>query len=158
MFLFNKILIYFNKVLKPNFKKFCIIGLRGESMQKKRKKKKFRIKLVIFIILFSLLGLYIWNQVLPKYALNANSTNSNYSGIGQKAVLGKDGYFSTFTTTDGKIYKEYKQNGDSSWSERYYWDGTMAENGCGITCIATLASRLWYELHSRRFTKKICTN
>ena len=158
MFLFNNILIYFNKVLKTNFKKFCIISLRGEDMQKKRKKKKFGIKLVIFIILLLLFGLYIWNQILPKYALNANSTNSNYSGTGQKAILGKDGYFTTFTTTDGKIYKEYKQNGDSSWAERYYWGGTMAENGCGITCIATLASRLWYELHSRRFTKKIRTN
>ncbi len=126
-------------------------------MQKKRKKKKSHIKLVIFIILLLLLELYIWNQILPKYLLTANSTNSNYSGIGQKTVLGKDGYYTTFTTEDGKTYKEYKQNGDSSWAERYYWGGTMAENGCGITCIATLTSRLWYELYSRRFAKQICS-
>lgn len=109
-------------------------------MRRKKKQKKFHIKLFIFLILLLLFGLYMWNQFLPKYTLNAISVNSNYSGIGQKVVSGKDGYYTTFTTSDGKIYKEYKQNGDSSWSERYYWGGTMAENGCGITCIATLSS------------------
>lgn len=109
-------------------------------MQKKRKKKKSHIKLIVFVALILLLGLYIWNQILPKYTLSAISINSNYSGIGQKSISGKDGYYTTFTTEDGKTYKEYKQNGDSSWAERYYWGGTMSENGCGITCIATLTS------------------
>ena len=39
-----------------------------------------------------------------------------------------------------KIYKEYKQNVDASWSEHSYWGGTMTENGCGITAIATILS------------------
>lgn len=57
-------------------------------------------------------------------------------------VKDKDGYFSTFTTEDKnkKIYKEYKQNGYSSWSNLEYWGGTMTDNGCGITAIATILS------------------
>lgn len=107
---------------------------------KHRKKKKSRMKWIIFILLILLCALYIGNRYLSKYALVATSTNINYSGVGQKSVSGKDGYYTTFTTSSGKVYKEYKQNGDSSWAERYYWGGTMAENGCGITCLATLAS------------------
>jgi len=109
-------------------------------MQKRRKKKKSHVKLIVFIVFVLLFGLYLWNKILPKYTLVATSTNVHYSGIGQKSISGKDGYSTTFTTINGKIYKEYKQNGDSSWAERYYWGGTMAENGCGITCLATLAS------------------
>ena len=37
-------------------------------------------------------------------------------------------------------YIEYKQNADSSWSNNQYWGGTMAENGCGITALATILS------------------
>ena len=84
----------------------------------------------------------------------AFSTNTNYAGIGQKRVLGKDGYLTTFTTSDGKTYKEYKQNGDSSWAERYYWGGTMAENGCGITCLATLSSGYGMEYTPEDLRKK----
>ena len=106
----------------------------------KRKKKKLHIKLIIFIILFIICAFYIGNKFFSKYTLVSTSSNVNYSGIGQKSISGKDGYVTTFTTSNGKTYKEYKQNGDSSWAERYYWGGTMAENGCGITCLATLAS------------------
>lgn len=106
----------------------------------KRKKKKLHIKLIIFIILFIICAFYIGNKFFSKYTLVSTSSNVNYSGIGQKSISGKDGYITTFTTSNGKTYKEYKQNGDSSWAERYYWGGTMAENGCGITCLATLAS------------------
>lgn len=68
--------------------------------------------------------------------------NENYNGIGQEEINGKDGYFTTFTTLDNhkKIYKEYKQNGDSSWSNKEYWNGTMAENGCGITVMSIILS------------------
>lgn len=106
----------------------------------KRKKKKLNIKLIIFIILFIICAFYIGNKFFSKYTLVSTSSNVNYSGIGQKSISGKDGYVTTFTTSNGKTYKEYKQNGDSSWAEHYYWGGTMAENGCGITCLATLAS------------------
>lgn len=68
--------------------------------------------------------------------------NKNYKGIGQAKINNKDGYFTTFTTVNEnkKVYKEYKQNGNCSWSEKYYWDSTMAENGCGITAISIILS------------------
>ncbi|MCI8482516.1 MAG: hypothetical protein HFJ27_05665 [Clostridia bacterium] len=124
-----------------------------------KKKKKSCAKLFIFLFLVLAISFYFGNMLFTSSSLDSTlavSSNSYYSGIGQKNISGKDGYFTTFTTTNGKTYKEYKQGGNSSWSERYYWGGTMAENGCGITCLATLASRLWYELYPRRFAKKIC--
>ncbi len=77
-----------------------------------------------------------------EYKTIKQDTNKNYAGIGQKMVKSKDGYFTTFTTIENhkKSYIEYKQNGDSSWSHHQYWGGTMAENGCGITAIATILS------------------
>ena len=74
-------------------------------------------------------------------SINLN-INKNYSGIGQEKVKNKDGYFTTFTTIENhkKTYIEYKQNADSSWSNNQYWGGTMAENGCGITALATILS------------------
>lgn len=110
-------------------------------MRKKKKKsyKKY-IFFIIFVLLCSLGVFYVANRFFPKYTLNPVRNNPNYSGIGQKTVSGKDSYITTFTTSSGKTYKEYKQNGNSSWAENYYWGGTMAENGCGITCLATLSS------------------
>lgn len=68
--------------------------------------------------------------------------NNNYSGIGQENVQNKDGYFTTFTTSGNhkKTYIEYKQNSNSSWSSNEYWNGTMAENGCGITALSIILS------------------
>lgn len=74
------------------------------------------------------------------YSIIKEDTNSNYAGIGQKKVSNKDGYFTTFTSADKKCYKEYKQNGSSSWSNHSYWGGTMSENGCGITSLCILLS------------------
>lgn len=62
---------------------------------------------------------------------------------GQTIVENEDGYTATFTADNGKnqkTYKEYKQNGTSSWSQRAYWGGTMEENGCGITSLSIIAS------------------
>ncbi len=69
-------------------------------------------------------------------------TNKNYSGTGQEKVQNADGYFTTFTTVNEykKTYKEYKQNGNASWSDNHYWGGTMAKNGCGIAALATILS------------------
>lgn len=75
-----------------------------------------------------------------KYGIIKQDTNTNYSGIGQAKVKGQDGYFTTFTTTDGKTYKEYKQTGTASWSDNPYWGGTMTENGCGITSLSIILS------------------
>lgn len=68
--------------------------------------------------------------------------NENYSGIGQEKVPNVDGYFTTFTTMEDnkKTYKEYKQNGNASWSNNNYWGGTMAENGCGIVALSIILS------------------
>ena len=77
-----------------------------------------------------------------EYKTIKQDTNKNYSGVGQEKAKGKDGYFTTFTTTENykKTYIEYKQNGDSSWSKNQYWGGTMAENGCGITALSIILS------------------
>lgn len=72
------------------------------------------------------------------------SSENNISNIeGQTLVENQDGYTTTFTTLNTKhqkTYKEFKQNGDASWSEKSYWGGTMSENGCGITSMAIVAS------------------
>lgn len=77
-----------------------------------------------------------------EYKTIKQETNKNYSGVGQENTKGKDGYFTTFTTTENykKTYIEYKQNGDSSWSNNQYWSGTMSENGCGITALSIILS------------------
>ena len=76
------------------------------------------------------------------YAVIKEDENPNYSGKGQQTVHNKDGYFTTFSTAGDypKTYKDYKQNGKASWSGNEYWDGTMSDNGCGITAIATILS------------------
>ena len=76
------------------------------------------------------------------YDVIKEDINKNYSGIGQEKVKNKDGYFTTFTTNgkNPKTYREYKQNGNSSWSKNTYWNGTMAENGCGITSLSIILS------------------
>ena len=66
--------------------------------------------------------------------------NSNYAGAGQKAAPNQDGYTKTFTTTDGKKYIEYKQNGTASWANNPYWSDTMASDGCGITAMSIILS------------------
>lgn len=66
--------------------------------------------------------------------------NSNYSGVGQEAIYNKDGYTKTFTTTDGKKFIEYKQNGTASWANNPYWSDTMATDGCGITAMSIILS------------------
>lgn len=114
---------------------------------KRNKKKKLNLKLILFIIILIFIGIYLLYTINYSLTTNiflpiSNSKNNNYSGIGQEAVTGKDGYFTTFTTVDEnkKTYKEFKQNGDSSWSQNSYWGGTMEENGCGITALSIIAS------------------
>ncbi|MBP3708197.1 MAG: C39 family peptidase [Clostridia bacterium] len=125
---------------------------------KKRNELNFR-KVILLLILFALIIAIIFNirqkssndyitssiwinRDSSKYKVIKQDHNSNYSGIGQEQVTGKDGYFTTFTTENGnkKIYKEYKQNGNSSWSNKKYWDSTMSESGCGITAMSIILS------------------
>lgn len=100
-----------------------------------KKKKRF----ILLILLLLLIATFLLNRNF-EYPIIAQSKNKNYEGIGQEKVFNQDGYFTTFTTSDKKIYKEYKQNGNSSWSKLEYWDGTMSDNGCGITAISIILS------------------
>ncbi len=76
------------------------------------------------------------------YEIIKQDFNKDYLGIGQERVENQDGYFTTFTTTKDNLrtYIEYKQNGNSSWSNKSYWGGTMEENGCGITSMSIILS------------------
>ena len=112
-------------------------------------KKKINFKFILFVIIIFILAYIFYtlnytfiNDITYNFTTISKSENSNYAGIGQEIVSGKDGYFTTFTTVEEnkKMYKEFKQNGDSSWAKNSYWGGTMEENGCGITSIAIIAS------------------
>lgn len=120
---------------------------------KKQKKKRLNFKklfllIILIIFIFSLYNKY--NNKINKFLQNIfissdykiikQDTNSNYSGIGQEKISGKDEYFTTFTTDTNITYIEYKQNGNSSWSNNSYWGGTMEENGCGITSLSIILS------------------
>lgn len=124
---------------------------------KKKRKKLNKIK-VIFFILIVIFIIYLCNWIthldkknLPNifnlqnssnYEIIKQDKNENYLGVGKQLIENKDGYFSTFTTIEKnkKVYKEYKQNGNSSWANNTYWGGTMSENGCGITSISIILS------------------
>ena len=120
-----------------------------------------KIILFLLIIIFAIYLLYKYNYLLlenniisnvgninnlnsktSEYGIVKQDKNSNYSGIGQEKVKNKDGYLTTFTTSEPnkKTYKEYKQNGNSSWANNHYWGDTMAENGCGITVMSIVLS------------------
>ena len=126
-----------------------------------KKRKRFINKKVVVILLLIVIGAYI---LVNKYAgliselnygaqkskpLSINveelSHNVGYAGVGQKEVKGMDGYDTTFTAVDGKVYKEYKQVGNASYKNNEYWDGTFEENGCGLAAIATLLSGYGYD-------------
>ena len=126
----------------------------------KNNNKKFNKKRIVIFILLLIFVIYWGINYLKNNdffnELNSNfnfsdivgyrviklDKNPNYSGVGQEKVKNKDGYFTTFTTENNykKIYKEYKQNGNSSWADNEYWNGSMAENGCGITVMSILLS------------------
>lgn len=128
-------------------------------MAKTNRRKLNKKRIVIFILLIIIIIYWVINYLENNdffYELNSNFNFSNivgyrvikldknpkYSGIGQEKIKNKDGYFTTFTTEDNhkKTYKEYKQNGNSSWAHNEYWSGSMAENGCGITVLSILLS------------------
>ena len=119
--------------------------------RRKLNKKKFIVLILFIFLLVYLYYNYIFSGIGQNldifnfsvgYKVIKQDTNKNYSGIGQEKVKNKDGYFTTFTTEDNykKTYIEYKQNGNSSWSNKEYWGGTMAENGCGITVMSIILS------------------
>ena len=120
-------------------------------MRKNKKKKIIVLLLLVFFILHIKSNTNIFsniNNIIYKVTANSDyeiikqDKNKKYLGIGQEKIENKDGYFTTFSTieTNKKIYKEYKQNSDSSWRNNKYWGGTMSENGCGITSISIILS------------------
>ena len=142
-------------------------------MTKGNKRKLNKKRIVIFSLILIIIIYYGINYLKTNdffYNLNKNfnlsdifgyrviklDQNPNYSGVGQEKVKNKDGYFTTFTTEDNhkKIYKEYKQNGNSSWSNNEYWSGSMAENGCGITVLSILLSGYGEEYTPEDLRKK----
>ena len=124
------------------------------------KKLMKKVRKIIFVICLMIIIIYIMknsiyyvknelNKSLPVegssndiFGIIKLDNNTNYEGIGQERINNKDGYFTTFTTTqkNKKIYKEYKQNGTCSWSNNTYWEGTMADNGCAITAMSIILS------------------
>lgn len=129
------------KKLRINFKRFFIAFIMP-------------IVLIIFAIYFLVFKSNIFKTSVEAISDNHSNAsenlndfpiikieeNPNYSGVGQKLVTGMDGYSTTFTTTSGKTYIEYKQNGTSSWATLPYWSDTMATDGCGITSMAIILS------------------
>lgn len=126
-------------------------------MQRKRIKKQKSVwrKLLLFVLILMVIYVLFTMNLLQQeeqvaklgkvfssssYPVIKQDQNQNYSGVGQKKVSEHDGYFTTFTSIKKKVYREYKQNGTSSWSQKDYWGGTMAENGCGITSMAIILS------------------
>ena len=123
-------------------------------MKIKSNKKRIIIFILIMIVIYLFFNSLISNdffynvseklniQSIMGYGVIKKDINHDYPGVGQEKVNGKDGYFTTFTTENPykKTYIEYKQNGNSSWSNKEYWGGTMAENGCGITVMSIILS------------------
>lgn len=124
------------------------------TIRKKRRIKPIW-KLIFFIIVIVIVVQVVKDltrehknntvQTSPKVLMSDNKENLELEEkiLGQKKIEDADGYTTEFTTlnkNNSKTYKEYKQNGNSSWSQNPYWGGTMEENGCGITSIAIIAS------------------
>lgn len=131
------------------------------------RKKKYKIKkkivirnLIIMLIILTLAGglvLYYHRDMIPGpwdpwvkaseaaekrkgYDVIGENENENYPGTGQERVMGNDQYFTTFTTTEGKVYKEYKQAGITPWADHKYWYDTVGVCGCGITALSVALS------------------
>lgn len=111
----------------------------------KRKRKLIYLG-ILFIFIF--ISFYYFNktdlnnsifQEQDKYQVIKLDKNPSYKGLGQEKVNNTSGYFTTFTTSNNKVYKEYKQN-DSLWAHFPYWGDTMANAGCGITALAIILS------------------
>lgn len=127
------------------------------------------IGIFIFLILSNNPIIENTTTAVNNYITNSNVNSSNYdtikqdenekyAGVGQQKVQGKNGYFTTFSTAtkellnqssipasssinnNDKLYKEYKQNGSSTWSNNPYWEGTMETDGCGITALSIILS------------------
>ncbi len=113
-----------------------------------KRKRKIRINFKRLLATLFIVGIIIFlffnnkpsNSNQSSINITAKYENENYSGTGRQTVTDKDGYSTTFTTFTGKTYKEFKQNGNSSWSNNAYWDSVMSYEGCGITSMSIILS------------------
>ena len=137
----------------------------GRRMEKRRKRKSYFLKLSGILVLFVIVaagGCFIflnspeeepaavsetpWEKAsrTVKYPgdipVIAEKENPDYEGTGQETVNDEEEYFSTFTTTEGRTYTEYKQNGITPWAQNEYWYETMEKSGCGITALSVILS------------------
>ena len=70
----------------------------------------------------------------------------NSTPVGDGTVVSQtgDGYSQVYKSSYGKTYKEFKQNGPSSYRDKPYGDDTIAAQGCSITSIAIVLSGYGY--------------
>ena len=89
----------------------------------------------------------------PDWAKKVKSTMISIFGqivsatpVGDGTVVTQtgDGYSQVYTSSYGKTYKEFKQNGPSSYRDKPYGDDTIAAQGCSITSIAIVLSGFGY--------------
>ena len=113
-------------------------------------RKRINKRKVLFVFIICVLMIYSVIFVCQKvngllkgeikyYSIVKKDINRDYLGIGQQKGQLNHGYYTTFQTVDQKVYKEYKQN-LFPWKDHSYWQGTMEDNGCGITAMAILLS------------------
>lgn len=107
--------------------------MKSKTKRQSAKSKVCKI-LILSIVLISIAQLY---KIKTSYG---EDINLKYKGIGQKTISTKEGYKTLFKTDGNRTYKEYKQGEGTPWKDNTYWDGTMEENGCGITCLSIIAS------------------
>lgn len=144
-----------------------------QQTRRRKKKKKLKYKrlytLILIIIITVLCVKFISGknketESVSKSSSTQNSVNNEVipeeivpvSTIkGQTLVNDADGYVTKFTTSNEntRTYIEYKQI-LGSWSEKSYWGGTMAENGCGITSMAIIASGYGLDITPEYFRDK----
>jgi len=122
-----------------------------KNKKKKKNKSIFNLFFIVLILTFAVC-IYVFGfdgkvDVMTQVFASVMNSDSNllaeHTIAGQTLIDEADGYTTKFTTSNienPKIYTEYKQNGESTWSENEYWGGTMSENGCGITSLAIIAS------------------
>lgn len=111
------------------------------------KQRKLNIKKVILtILIFVFITFFLYQKVSSTihsyrdfYQIVKEDQNDNYLGIGQRKGNIEKGYYTTFTSIQHKQYKEYKQN-NGAWKDQLYWQGTMSDNGCGITSLSIILS------------------
>ena len=93
------------------------------------KKRKIKVEKILLLLVFIIVILYFYIknigtdiksttladissnhnivQLPPKYEIIKQDNNDKYSGIGQKTIENKDGYFTTFTTETNNYHFAY---------------------------------------------------